>query len=573
MALQGLMRKLTAMGVGVAPAVVALLSGAAQAQVSTREEVLRLPAPLRAAASEFGADACPQERVVGLIGDETPLATLTNLSPVGQRAAEPLALADDWNDLIGRPVSREGLARIAMRAECRYRESGYVFARAAITGDATTGAYTLRVREGVVASLEAAAGDDALAGVVLRAFRGVREGAPLNAADVRRGLANAASIGVTNVRPTVRRARSDPDAINLVLVVEPPPNQLFGQVQNHNIKPLGPWGALFGVRMHGLSPLYERSVLGVYLSEDGEEQQAAQVSTEALLTRSGLKARIEAAYARARPGDTLAPLDVEGETTFFTAELAHPIVVRRGLIASARVGVEAVAQETTFFGGVPISDDSLRVAQAGVRLDGLWRGVAWGAGADVRKGLSSLGASGKGDANLSRADADPQAALLRVETEASAKLGGAGSARVSVRGQHADASLPAFEEFNFGALSGGRGFDAGAIAGDRGVAGSLELATRPVVVGPHLAAQPYVFVDAARTWNEGMALVRRADGVSAGIGVRADLFERARLDVVYAQPIGNLRGASQTAGGARLMVQVSASLDWTFANGFARSAP
>jgi hemolysin activation/secretion protein len=570
---QGLMRRLTAIGAGVAPAVIALASGAAQAQVATREEVLRLPAPLRAAAAEFGADACPQERIVGLTENEVPLATLSSLSPDGHGVVAPAALADDWNDLIGRPVSREGLARIAMRAECRYRESGYVFARAAITGDAATGAYTLRVREGVVASLEVAAGDDALAGAVLRAFCRVREGAPLNAADVRRGLANAASIGVTNVRPTVRRARSDPDAIDLVLVVEPPPNQVFAQVQNHNIKPLGPWGGLFGVRMHGLSPLYERSVLGLYLSEDGEEQQAAQVSTQALLTRSGLRARVEAAYMCARPGDTLAPLDVEGETTFFTAELAHPIVVRRGLIASGRVGVEAIAQETTFLGGVPISDDTLRVAQVGMRLDGLWRGVVWGAGADVRKGLSGLGASEKGDANLSRADADPQAALLRVDAEATMKLAGAGSARVAVRGQHADASLPAFEEFTFGALSGGRGFDPGAIAGDRGVAGSLELAMRPVTVGSYLTGQPYLFVDGARAWNEGTALVRRADGVSAGVGVRADLFERARLDVVYAQPVGNLRGVPQTVGGARLMVQLSASFDWTFANGFARSAP
>jgi hemolysin activation/secretion protein len=574
MGFQRLVRRLTAAGLGAAPAALVVLApGTAQAQVSTREEVLRLPAPLRAAASEFGAEACPQERLQPLAEGEAPLATLSSLTVAEGGALPAAVLAGDWNDLIGRPLSREGFARIAARAECRYRERGFVFARAAVSGDAASGAYTLRMREGVVSSLEVATGDDALAGAVLRAFRGVREGAPLNAADVRRGLANVASIGVTNVRPTVRRARADPDAIDLILVVEPPPNQLFVQAQNYNIEPLGPWGALVGVRVQGLTPLYERSALGLYLAEDGEKQQALQASSEALLTRSGLKARVEAAYALARPGDALAPLDVEGETAFFSAELAHPLVVRRGLIGAGRVSLEAIEQETTFLGDRVLNNDHLRVVQAGVRLDGLWRGLVWGAGADVRKGLSALGASARGDRNLSRGDADPEATLLRIETEATTKVGAAGSVRVAARGQHADTSLPAFEEFNFGALSGGRGFDPAVISGDRGVALTAEFATRPLAVGDVVAGQPYVFVDAARAWNEGAALVRRADGVSAGIGVRADVLERARIDLTYAEPVGNVRGIPRSVAGPRLMVQLSASFDWTFANGFRRQAP
>ena len=51
------------------------VSGPLAAQAgSTRDEVLRLPPPLRAAASDFGAVECDASPVVGLLYGETALA-------------------------------------------------------------------------------------------------------------------------------------------------------------------------------------------------------------------------------------------------------------------------------------------------------------------------------------------------------------------------------------------------------------------------------------------------------------------------------------------------------------------
>lgn len=552
---------------GLAPAV---MLGAASAQ-STREEVLRLPTPLRATASDFGAERCASDALTGLVGDEAPVGALQSLDVEGASALLVQALDVEWRALLGAPVSREGLARIAARAECRYREAGFVFARASITGDPDTGRYRLRVREGVVARVEVAADDDALAAALLRAFRGVKSGAPLNAADVRRGLSHAASIGIVDVRPTVRRSRADPDAIDLILVARGAGHQAFAQAQNANDAPLGPWGAVAGVQLVGLTPLFERTTLGIYSSEDGKSQLAAQASVEALLSASGLRAQIDAAYALARPGDRLAPLDIEGETTFFAAAVSHPIEVRRGFIASWRAGLEAVDQRTEFFGGTLLNDDKARVARLGMRMDGLWSGAVWSGDVDLRQGIDSLGASKQGDAALSRPDADPQALVLRAEATATL-VAGPGALRIAARGQHADTSLLAFEEFNFGALSGGRGFVPGAITGDRGAALNLELIGPSVPLGEFIDVQPVLFVDAARAWNEGVAPVRRQDGVSGGAGVRVGLFDRARLEVLYAEPV-DTRGIAPGAAGARLHVQISTALDFTFRNGFGRRTP
>lgn len=560
--ISALIRRIAALG--LAPAV---LLGVANAQ-STREEVLRLPAPLRAAASEFGAEACAPGAVGGALEGEESVGALNSLELEGATVLSAGELNPEWRALVGGQISREGLARIAARVECRYREAGFVFARASITGDPSGGRYRLRVREGKVARVEVAADDDALASAVLRAFRGVEAGAPLNAADVRQGLANAASIGIVDVRPTVRRSRADADAIDLILVTAGAPHQIFVQAQNANDVPLGPWGAVAGVRLVGLTPLYERSTFGIYASEDGESQQAAQASVEALLTSGGLKAQVDAAYALARPGDRLAPLEIEGETTFVSAEVSHPITVQRGFIAGWRAGFEAIDQRTEFFGGTLLNDDSLRVARLGLRADGLWRGAVWNADVDVRRGVKGLGASKRGDLALSRPDADPEALVVRAETSAMLALG-PGAMRIAARGQHADASLLAFEEFNFGSLSGGRGFVPGAVTGDRGVALNLEV-TAPTLAHNGFAAQPFAFVDAARAWNEGAAPVRRQDGASAGAGVRFDLFGRARLEAAYSEPIDSRRLAPGAAG-AKLHVQISTTLDFTFADGFKRS--
>ena len=204
-------------------------------------------------------------------------------------------------------------------------------------------------------------------------------------------------------------------AIDLVLVVEAPPGQVFAQAHNGNADTLGPWGVLVGARTSGHTPLQESTTLGLYSAIEPRKQVSAQFDTQALLGDGGLKGRIGAAWSRARPGEELEPLEIESKTGFLVAELSAPLQVRRGLVTFWRAGIEALEQETTFFGGVPLGDDSLRVAFLGTRTDGLLRNGAWSLDLQARRGLDALGAMRPGDPDASRADADPQAFLLRAD--------------------------------------------------------------------------------------------------------------------------------------------------------------
>ncbi len=551
-------RALAALTVLLAPGPLAAQAGL------TRDEVLRLPPPLRAAASDFGAVECDASPVVGLMPGETALADVKLVEAEGMTVVPAADLERLASALPDAPVSREGLARLVAALECRYRELGYVFARVAVVGDpvGSPGRYRVVVHEGVVSRVEALADDGRVADLALRAFRPVEQGRPLRAADVRRGLAYAASVGLTSVRPTVRRSRLDPMALDLVLIVEAPPGQVFAQAHNGNADTLGPWGVLLGARVSGLTPLQESTLLGAYTAIEPRKQWSAQLDTQALLGGSGLKGRIGAAWSRARPGGAIAPLEIDGKTAFLAVELSAPVQVRRGLVTYWRAGLEALEQETTFFGGVPLGDDSLRVVYLGMRTDGLLRSGAWFVDLQARRGLDALGAMRPGDPDASRLDADPQGSLLRAEAETTLQLSRAVSLRANLKGQWTEDRLAAFESFSYGGIVGGQGFDPGALTGDSGIALDLRL-LGPSVAGERVAFRPFLSASAARTWvtDDGGAGSGRAQ--SAGAGFQLALGRSLQLEASYAVPFGAIEGPGRDAYGSRLLV----SLTYSFAPG------
>jgi hemolysin activation/secretion protein len=529
----------------------------------SREEVLRLPSVLQAAASDFGTPSCPQSDLTALAPGEKEVGTLVELQAEGVTALDATGLQKEWSSLIGAKISREALARVAARVECRYRERGFLFARASIRliGVESDGRYAIAVTEGELKTLEALAPDPEIAALALRAFASVRKGDALNALDVRRGLAVAASLGLTDIRPTVRRSRTDPDMVDLVLVTGQPQNEVFAAINNYGADALGPWGGFVAVRGVGLLGGGERSSLGVFTSADGEEQIGAQASIEGLLNGQGLTGKLELAYAKARPGGDISVLDVRSKTSFLSASLSGPLSIRRGQVTYWRAGLESVDQETTFFGSTPLSTDRLRVAFFGLTADGLAGRSVWRASADVRKGLDAFGADSGGESLLSRADADPQAALLRVEGEVQTPLAAGYLLKTSLRAQHSGSGLSSFEEFNFGALNGGLGYDPGAVTGDSGVAFGASLEGPAYTLRENVTVRGVLQASGAQAWNEDQASRENPRAVMISGGLRFAVADTVNVDLLWAEPLRS-SGVPDEARQGRIYVQLSAGANW-----------
>ena len=551
------------MAIGLACASAVLFVSTAVAQVgATRDEVLRLPAPLRASASDFGATECAADPVIGLLPGEASLGDMTALEIEGVTGFEPAVIERLSASLLGAPVSQAGLARLIAAVECSYRARGYVFARATVDVPAGVGpgVFRLLVREGVVSRVEAMAEDEALARLALRAFGPVREGRPLQAGDVRRGLAQAAAVGLTDVRPTIRRSRLDPAQLDLVLIVTASPSQFFNQAANANSESLGRWGVLGGGRWSGLTDLEEVTTLGAYASGDFREQASLQFDTQALISERGLVARVGGAFARARPGGVLEPLEIESRTFFGVAELSMPITVSRGRVSYGRMGLEYLDQETDFFGDLPLSEDRLRVLYLGLRTDGLARSGVWSLDVQWRRGLPVMGASRAGDFALSRFNANPQASLLRFAGEYAWQLPKSFSARATLNGQWTDKSLTSFEQLSFGGLTGGVGFDPGALSGDRGAALSVQVFAPQQTFSEQLVWRPYVQLAAARlrTVDDQIGFFD-AEGYSAAAGVQMNIGGRWQVEALWAEPFGGIRGVGPDAYESRVIIKLAAS--------------
>ncbi|HYF22031.1 MAG TPA: ShlB/FhaC/HecB family hemolysin secretion/activation protein [Caulobacteraceae bacterium] len=486
---------------------------------------------------------------------------LEAISVSGATVIDEATLAREWAPLVGRPADATTLNRLAERIACLYRERGYLFARAEIAPAEAPGFHRLRLTEGRVARIEIEGGDEKTRDFVRRAFGDVRKGVPLRAADVRRGMTLSRYYGVWSVRPQARQNPSDPDTVDLVLTVAPPRASVYATVANASSKTVGNWSLGTSLTVHGLTPLQEQTTVGVFHSLHGDKQRGVQVSSQALVTKSGLGVRGDLALFQQKPSEQPPNQNTVGTTKLARFEASHPLAAHTGALVLGRVGIEAVNQDTELLDGSQTARDRLRVAYAGVSVAGRRGQVDGWAALTLRQGLEAFGASRKGDAFLSRPDADPQATTLRFDAAAARPIAG-GQVRIETKAQWADEPLLEFERFTFGGLEGGRGLDPGALSGDKGVAVTVEAEGRPINFGQSLTFRPYVFVDAGKAWNEGDFGPRDRHAVFAGPGARLSWKERVHLDLAYAHPVTEPRGIPDGLAGPKLLVTLSAGFEF-----------
>lgn len=542
------------------PALAAALPAQAQTPPPTRSEVLRAPQVAPVEVPQTAVAACTVAPVASPAGADGP--PLTQVALEGVTALDPTALQAEWAPLLGRPVDHSVMFQLAERIACRYRDAGYPFARAQARTDA--GAWTVKVIEGRVAQVVVEGGGEKAQAFVRRAFGAVRPDRPLRQADLRRGLTLARGYGFWGVRTAVRPNAADPDAVDLVLTLAPPRAAVFASVQNGSSDTVGEWSAGTSVILHGLTPLQEKTVVGVFHGLTSDRQRGAQISTDALLTEGGLGVRGDLAWFEQRPDERPPNADTKGVTRLARAELNRPLKTLADGLVTGRVGLEAVNQDTELLDGTATLRDRTRVAYAGLRAEGRAGGAAGTAALTVRKGVDGLGASRAGDPLLSRPEADPQAASVRFDAQGARPIG-RGQVVVRAKGQWADAPLTAFEEFTWGGLEGGRGLDPGALYGDRGAAATAEFTGPPLSLGGRWTVSPMAFVEGAATWNEDRLYgAREQSAVTGGAGLRLSWNDRVRLDAVYAHPLAETRGVADELAGPRLHVGLSAGfeIDW-----------
>lgn len=461
--------------------------------------------------------------------------TLKRIDVTGATLVDRAALDRAVADLIGHPADASVLCTARDRIAGVYASRGEALAAVDIPPQTMTdGALTLQVTEGRVRSV-ALENADAMgpSAALARAYLDALDtGDATRWADVERAFLLAREIPGADLRFALRRS-ADGSADGLEVVATAAPRRTFDigvGAQNLGSDELGRNSASVRVDANGFTPYGDRTSL-VLFSSFGGEQKVAQLLEEVRLGASGLTLLGDIAYGRSRPGGGLAALELDGHSRVARLGLRYPVIKTRALALDTSVRLEAIDQTNDLgflrsigFGAIPLFDEKLRVLsfETNARWQRPERGVVATTALEVRKGLGLLGASDAGDDLLSRAQARPDFVsaklglgarwAIRPMARSTPYLGFNGAA------QWSNAPLPAYEEFQVGNYTMGRGFDPGAASGDSAAAAQVEAGWD--FRGAAGAASVFAFVDSAHVWNRDVGSYD-ATLRSIGLGARA----------------------------------------------------
>lgn len=450
------------------------------------------------------------------------------------------ALRENYAALLGREVSLADVFAVAEVIQRRYRDDGYVLTRVVVPPQKVTdGVFRMRVVEGFVARVTVEGDVGPVSERVQAYLDNITAARPVRQQDLERYLLLVTDLPGVTAQGVLRPGSGEVGAAELVVRVERDPFEGYVLANNRGSKYTGRTRGALSLQENSATALGERLRGLVVTTLGSNEEHYGQIAYDQALGSEGLRLRATAAYDRTNPGYGLGAFDVKGTTAFGDLSAAYPLLRTRARSLYLEGGLQAsdTKQEAL---DEQLYHDQLRVLYAGLTADLLdgWGGRSQ-VGVSVRQGLSVLGASDKGDADLSRVDGVPDATVLRIQGARYQPFGSTPwGLLTSVKGQYAWDPLLADEEMGLGGETFGRGYDPSDITGDQGVGMMLELQyTRPVDSAWLRGYQAYGFYDLGAVWNEDNTPPKKQSLASAGLGVRTQLAGRVFVDLEVAKPL------------------------------------
>jgi len=521
----------------------------------------RLPAP-RPPPSQL--PAAPPSRACPFAGAGLKV-TLTQVVVDGATVVTPAAINAAVAPWIGRESDLGVVCAVRDKIAALFAARGYRLTRVDLPAQRIAGGVLhLRATEGFIAaedlgSLARMGPSGALAREYLSGLIGER---PTPWDDIERAVLLTRDIPGAEVGIRLHaEAGGDPGAVELVAdSADRRRLDVSAGLQHLGSDELGSTALYARFDANSFTPLGERTSLVLYGTTTGA-QKVVEFTESAYLGHSGLNADFAINYAATHPGADLAPVDLRGDFLSTRTGLTYPFLRSQTFNLVGGLHFETIDQKNDLgvFQGLPggaplLFRDKLRIVSA--ELDGRWRPpdltpLTADFTLEARQGVGGLGGSRAGDPDLSRGDGDPQATELRADGTLRWTFGGRSNPdqmggpwlQARAAGQWTNHPLLAYEEFQIGNYTIGRGYSPGAATGDRAIGAQFE-AGWPIVYAPAkphgrtmpLWIEPYVFYDVAHLTN------LYAGGYtttisSVGGGARVRLPWQLRLDAAYGDPL------------------------------------
>jgi len=513
--------------------------------------------------------------------------TLNQVLYTGAERASEVALAQAHEGYLGRELPIRALCDIRDRAAALLDAAGYLAAVEIPPQNLGQGNAEMRVVLGRLVAVRAR-GDTEGSQSLLENYLGKLVGADVfNVRDAERYLLLANDIPGTEIRLSLRPADGGApgDLIGEVAVMHVPIVADLS-VQNLGSRAVGRFNALARVEAYGLTGAGDRTSLLFFSTADFKEQQTLQLAHEFLVGGEGLRLGGQITLGWTTPS-ALAGFVIKSDTLFATLEANYPIVRTQAASLWGAGGFDLIDQDVSV-NGFNLTRDRVRTAYARLnfvaydadsiarrRGYSLYEPRAQLAGElEVRKGLNAFGTARDcrgallacltgGAVPPARIEQDPTPFFVRGSIQAEYRPAPQFGMATELRGQISGAPLPSFEEFAAGNYTIGRGYDPASLLGDSGAGVSFELfyGSLSPSSASALVFQPYIFTDAAKSWQEDPSLAALGSQRlwSAGGGLRFVRGSSLQGDVSLAVPLRRTNGQT-SRGDTRLLFTLTARL-------------
>ena len=431
---------------------------------------------------------------------------------------------------IGKKTSVAELRVIARAITTRYRQDGYVLSQAVIPNQSLTGGvFHVRVVEGfvdqVIVKMDNPNADRR--GLIESYGKKISQIRPLNTNKLERYMLLANDLPGMHAKALLRPSASTFGAADLVIEVTTKQIGASFTSDNRGNKYIGPWQEQATITENSLAGLGERTTIRGINTIPTKELHFFDIQHEEQIGSEGTRIVGRAGFTQTRPGDTLKPLDISGDTQDYALTVYHPFIRSRALNLNGHVTYEANDGENDFFGN-RISNDRVRVLRGGGSFDTTdFLNGADLFNAEASQGLAWFNATSDGPGRSNTA-ANQNFLKLTMDASRVQTLPMGFSFLTAATGQVSSEALPISEQFALGGVGFGQAYDSGEISGDQGLAGKVELRYGKEVGYRYFDSyQLYSYYDIGSVWNRAPAAStnQRLSLASAGVGVRANINE------------------------------------------------
>lgn len=468
---------------------------------------------------------------VGAQGSTTPIS---GIRFTGAKA--PACVAQAARAFLGRPATRETLAKLATALSTAYGRSPVALYTVAIPRQSLAGGVVvIDLTEGRIAHAGMAGadrkGDGRRHPLLARRLARLTQETPLSRATFEREFTLMRATPGLTFDTQITDPRHD-GALDLTVTPKQRQVRVTAGFTNRGVDLLG--GGQFDLRgeVDGLATDGDQLVLAASTADDLRSFRTVSGSYAAPVTASGLTATGSAAYLETRPYYPGLGHPVLGTAAQAGLSLSYPLIRSFTRAADVSVAVDGLNSDAAAFGNV-IGREHSRALRAAASYSVATPKRSVSVSASLSRGLA-----------IAAARANPLTADLTFTklvggVSVAQGIGKRLVARVSASGQYSNDLLPAAERFAIGGGAIGRAFDTALVTGDRGGGGSAELAWRPVEASRFATSELYGFIDggAVRVLQRGFVPTRDYGLASIGGGVRARYRAKAELGLEAARAI------------------------------------